>query len=239
VHFEKYADTWFHEYRLRLEKLKEAITDQRSDDKLHALVKESEDAFDELFAEKHRAVDADVLHVMAGLWRTPLEVSFLWNGGLRPTTLFQLIYHMVGAQVENNLGRLLSGGAFPPMASLTGKQLEVLSEMQLETTKIEDSLSDESASLQMNLADLPLPGLADPSKADPDAFSSSIQAAMHERLSSLKQLVHQGDDLRLGTVKKVLDILTTRQQIELLAGMSELVLALRKIGEAAKVKTYI
>jgi hypothetical protein len=132
----RYADTWFHEYRLRLEKLKEAITDQRSDDKLHALVKESEDAFDELFAEKHRAVDADVLHVMAGLWRTPLEVSFLWNGGLRPTTLFQLIYHMVGAQVENNLGRLLSGGAFPPMASLTGKQLEVLSEMQLETTKV-------------------------------------------------------------------------------------------------------
>lgn len=105
--------------------------------------------------------------------------------------------------------------------------------------QIEDDLSDESASLQMNLADLPLPGLADPSKADPDAFSESIKAAMHERLVSLKQLVHQGDHLRLKTVKKVLGILTWRQQVELLAGMSELVLALRKIGEAAKVKTYL
>ena len=75
---------------------------------------------------------------MAGLWRTPLEVSFLWNGGLRPTTLFQLIYHMVGSQIENSLGLLLSGGAFPPMASLTGKQLEELSSMQLATTKVRD-----------------------------------------------------------------------------------------------------
>eukprot|EP00243_Klebsormidium_subtile_P003353 TRINITY_DN16729_c0_g1_i1.p1 TRINITY_DN16729_c0_g1~~TRINITY_DN16729_c0_g1_i1.p1 ORF type:complete len:364 (-),score=59.04 TRINITY_DN16729_c0_g1_i1:402-1493(-) len=239
AHFDKYADTWFHEYRIRLEKLKKAISDDAGVDRCRELVEESVRAIVDLFAEKSRAVDADVLHVMAGLWRTPLEVSFLWNGGLRPTTLFQLIYHMVGSQIENSLGLLLSGGAFPPMASLTGKQLEELSSMQLATTKIEDSLSDESASLQMNLADLPLPGLADPSKADPDAFSESIKAAMHERLVSLKQLVHQGDHLRLKTVKEVLAVLTWRQQVELLAGMSELVLALRKIGEAAKVKTYL
>lgn len=72
AHFDKYADTWFHDYRIRLEKLKKVIRDDAGMDHCRELVEESLRAVVDLFAEKSRAVDADVLHVSLLLGRLTL-----------------------------------------------------------------------------------------------------------------------------------------------------------------------
>lgn len=46
--------------------------------------------YDEVFRVKANAAKEDVFYLLSGMWKTPVERSFMWIGGFRASTLLKV-----------------------------------------------------------------------------------------------------------------------------------------------------
>ena len=99
--------------------------------------------------EKMKICREDASFVFAGMWRSPLEASFNWMGGWRPTTSIVLAYSLMGMHIEDELLRLIHGIELPTMAALSANQLSALHSLQQTLSVAEDSMCNRIAVVQV------------------------------------------------------------------------------------------
>ncbi|MCO5591940.1 hypothetical protein L7F22_045933 [Adiantum nelumboides] len=178
-----------------------------------------------------------------GAWPTVsgVEKAFMWMGSLqRPSTAFQLLYALMGHQIEAELEELLeleNAEDWRPasLAALSAQQLNDLDNLQKSTMKEEDRIERELAKMQQNLADKPLL-FSGQSTTDATASSSSGSAqsssfVLRHKATAVQDLCLQADALHKSTVHSVLEVLhTPYQKGEYLLASAKLQAALRRLG---------
>ncbi|MCO5593568.1 hypothetical protein L7F22_047582 [Adiantum nelumboides] len=183
-----------------------------------------------------------------GVWPTVsgVEKAFMWMGSLqRPSTAFQLLYALMGHQIEAELEELLElenseDGRLASLAALSAQQLTDLDNLQKSTMKEEDRIERESAKMQQTLADKPLlfsgQSTRDAALSSSDAAGSgsaqiSSSFGLRHKVTALQDLCMQADALHKSTVDRVLEVLhTPYQKGEYLLASAKLQVALRKLG---------
>ncbi|KAH7291604.1 hypothetical protein KP509_29G023800 [Ceratopteris richardii] len=179
-------------------------------------------------SKKIRLCKEDLSFVIAGMWRSPFEASFLWIGGWRPTTAIVLAYSLMGMQIEGKLQKLLQGIELPSMATLSQKLCES-----------EDSLSNRLAILQMLFADLQMAkdAAANPPPSESKDFSD-IREAMEPKLASLRDIFAEAEQLRGETIHDLLRILRPIQARQYALAAYEMTMVVQKLGDKREGKAH-
>ncbi|KAM0040198.1 putative transcription factor TGA like domain-containing protein [Helianthus debilis subsp. tardiflorus] len=146
-------------------------------------------------------------------WSTTLERSLHWLTGWRPTTFFHLLYTESGILFESRLFDIIHGVQTGDLADLTAPQLTQISELQCETVKLENAISDEMSEWQDDAV-----GVMGRTSVDVDI------------IGQLVKIVDKANDLRLRTLAKVVEVLTPQQAVELMIAAARLQLGIRRLG---------
>nr|ACN33853.1 unknown [Zea mays] len=199
---------WVDEQKRHTAELMSALQGQQTSElELRLLVETGLSNYEHLFRIKALAANADVFHVMSGVWKTPAERFFLWIGGFRPSEVLKILSPQLEPLAEAQ--RMLVGG------------------LQHTSTQAEDALSQGMEKLQQNLAEI-LTAEADPFGA-PDAYMLQMATAV-EKLKELVNFVTQADHLRLMTLQQMHKILTTRQAARGLLALGDYFQRLRTLS---------
>jgi transcription factor TGA len=82
---------WVDEQKRHTAELMSALQGQQTSElELRLLVETGLSNYEHLFRIKALAANADVFHVMSGVWKTPAERFFLWIGGFRPSEVLKV-----------------------------------------------------------------------------------------------------------------------------------------------------
>ncbi|CAN1335575.1 Protein DOG1-like 2 [Linum perenne] len=127
-------------------------------------------------------------------WASSLERSLHWIAGWRPTTLFHLVYTESSILFESHIVDILKGMKTGDLGDLSPAQFRRVSELQCDTVKEENSITDELSEWQDGASEL-------------------------------------ADDLRLKTVRRVVELLTPQQAVEFLIAAAELQFGVRRWGQ--------
>lgn len=228
--YEEYYVQWTEQQKEHLDELQEALSSDMREDEMRQLVDKVLQHYEEYYEVKGKAVRGNVLQLIQPAWRTPLEAAFLWIGGWRPTSVFQLAYAQSGYHLEQELADLLRGVDTPTMASLSSRQLSQINKLQTKTQEEEDSVSERMAVLQQSVADQPLLGLVMAGK-DCSFLHNGLKEAFDEKLKTMEELLMEADRLRLSTLKEMLKILNPLQGAQYLTAAAQMQITIKKFGE--------
>ncbi|KAK6115587.1 hypothetical protein DH2020_007856 [Rehmannia glutinosa] len=183
-----------------------------TDPSLCGLVDRAVGHYEEYYKTKTKWAKKDVLLLLSPPWNTPLEDAFLWVGGWRPTTAFHLLYSKSGLQFEANLSDLEERKITEKVAKhqerVADMEMVELSHDLSESTRIEGE-SDEAGRVDSIL------------KPKEEGFQMILQSA---------------DDLRMRTIKAVVNILSPIQAVHFLIAAAELQLRLHDWGKEKEEK---
>ncbi|XP_024015658.1 protein DELAY OF GERMINATION 1 [Eutrema salsugineum] len=209
--FKKFQQSWIEQLQLHLNHLRSAQNHHRNsvegdEDRL----REAAERVMEHCREYHRVqwttTEKDVIGVMAAPWLSALERSLHWVGGWRPTTLFHLIYTESSILFESRIVDILRGFRTGDLSDLSPSQFRKVSELQCETVKEENAITEELSEWQDDASELVMGTMTD----------------RDQRIRRLTEIVHRADDLRLRTVTGVVELLRPLQQAEFLIAAAEL-----------------
>lgn len=88
-----------------------------------------------------------------------------------------------------------------------------MSELQCDTVREENTITEELSEWQDGVSDL-----------------MAVSSSMEGKIGKLGAIVKKADDLRLKTVRRVVELLTPQQAVEFLISASELQLGIRSWG---------
>ncbi|KAL2941843.1 Protein DOG1-like 3 [Bienertia sinuspersici] len=237
--FSEFCKRRFLEQKQDLDELKLAATNKSSNWDLRGLVRRVMCHYKNYYRVKSKSVKLNVLHMLAAAWMSPLEHAFLWIGGWRPTTAFHLLYSIIGLQLEAQLSELLAQRSTNrELSDLLPSQLIRIDELQMQTVKEERDLTEALATLQETLADSSMVELSHVTIElirgdDSDSVNEHYQRVKSKlgiKEDKLKEVFWKADNLRLRTLKNVVDILSPIQAVHLLIGAAELHLKLHEWG---------
>lgn len=113
------------------------------------------------YVERRRPLArADVSAFFSSTWCTSLENSVLWIARCRPSIFIRLVYALCGADFEAQLTEFFPGARTGRLSELSAGQLALVNALQMRTVKEEEKLTSRLASLQEEIADQPLAGMA-------------------------------------------------------------------------------
>ncbi|CAN6690904.1 unnamed protein product [Malus baccata var. baccata] len=167
----------------------------------------------EYYRVKSLAAERDALSVFVAPWATTLERSLHWIGGWRPTTAFHLVYSESSIHFEAHIVDILRGYRTGDLGDLTPSQFRRVSDLQCETVKEENAISDELSEWQDGACELM-------------GECTNLETNMGLLVSVLKK----ADELRLKTLRKVVELLTPQQAVEFLIAAAELQFGVRGWG---------
>ncbi|KAK3426955.1 hypothetical protein EUGRSUZ_F03274 [Eucalyptus grandis] len=214
--FDRFYGGWQEQLRHLVDQLAAAPKPPISPDhhhQLHHLVSKFMDHYAEYHRTKALEVDRDVLSVLAAPWITALERSLQWIGGCRPTTVFHLVYTESSILFESHMIDILRGYRTGDLGDLSPSQFRGVSELQCDTVREENAITEELSEWQDGMSDLMV-------------ASSNLE----EKIGKLGAIVKKADDLRLKTVRRVVELLTPQQAVEFLISASELQFGIRGWG---------
>ncbi|KAL1299653.1 hypothetical protein HN51_044193 [Arachis hypogaea] len=168
---------------------------------------------EEYFRAKSLITENDPLSVVASPWATTLERSLNWVTGWRPTTAFHLVYTESSVLFESHIGDILRGVNTGDLGDLSPTQFRRVSELQCDTVKEENQITDELSDWQDTASDLMGP-----------------RAESKERIERLVCIIKKADDLRLRTMRSVVSLLLPQQAIEFLIASAEMLVGIRGWG---------
>ncbi|KAK3141380.1 hypothetical protein QOZ80_4BG0333190 [Eleusine coracana subsp. coracana] len=198
---------WVDEQNRHTAELRNALQGQTSELELRMLVETGLNNYDHLFGIKSIAAHSDVLYIMSGTWKTPIERFFLWIGGFRPSEVLKILR--------------------PQLEPLTEPQRMAVCGLQQTSTQAEDALFQGMEKLQQNLTEALT--VADPF-ASPDAYMQQMVDAVG-KLKELVGFVTQADHLRQTTLQQMHKILTTRQAARGLLALGDYFQRLRALSQ--------
>ncbi|KAF5196620.1 Delay of germination [Thalictrum thalictroides] len=205
MNFGRFYQVWLQHLQFLLNQLASSPKPKTDEDQnyLNQLIKRVMTHYDDYYRVKTHAAKNDVFAVYNASWLTSLERALHWIAGWRPTTIFHLVYTESSARFEARLLDLLRGHKTGDLGDLSPTQLARVSELQCETVIKENEITTELGTWQAS-----------------DIVSLLID--QEPEIERLVKVLAKADDLRLKTIKSVVDILTTQQAVEFLIAAAEL-----------------
>ncbi|KAJ4851407.1 hypothetical protein Tsubulata_014744 [Turnera subulata] len=187
--------------------------------------------------ERMDLASRDVSIYFAPTWHSSLSNSLLWVGGCRPTFFIRHLYAACSSETESQVSQYLAAGSSSSsssrdtLADLSSRQLNQVSELQCKTIKQEDKLTSELASLQEELADEPISEIAKDRTLGCPLGYEDVREVLQNHDRAMAGILREAELLRLNTLKELLQILTPRQGVELLAAGKKLHSCLHEWGK--------
>ncbi|MCO5581263.1 hypothetical protein L7F22_035141 [Adiantum nelumboides] len=179
----------------------------------HKVLNDCFDAYKKYLHETSK--DDEALGVISGSGCTPNEIAFMWMGRWRPTSGIVLVYSTMGLDplvsakgcIKNAVQHSSFGHA------LNEQQLSGLNALQAQAFMAESNISKQLAVIQMLLVEqdaVSMLHLEEP-MSDKRKDLSDFQKLIDARLLELQSLLRKADDLRLHTLRELLDLLAPAQ----------------------------
>ncbi|KAI3675036.1 hypothetical protein L1987_84618 [Smallanthus sonchifolius] len=216
--FHKFYETWYDQLHHQIRDLNKAPRPPTTDDHLHQLtqlVNKLMFHFSEYYRVKSLAINQDVLSLFCARWATTLERSLYWIAGWRPTTVFHLIYTESSILFESRMVDILHGLRTGDLGDLSPAQFTLVSKLQCETVQQENNITDQLSEWQQDEACELLGGTC---------------VDLDKKIERLVKIVEKADELRLRTLKMVVEMLTPQQAVEFLIAAAQLHFGLHRWG---------
>ncbi|CAN1841643.1 Protein DOG1-like 3 [Linum perenne] len=186
--------------------------------------------YEEYYRKKSEWAHRNVLSMMSPSWRTTLEDAFLWIGGWRPSMAFHLIYSKSGLQLDSMMQNLLRGlpTTSHDLADLSSEQLSRMDELQRRTIREERNITEEIATVQESVADASMVEL---SHVASQMMKDQVDSALTTKEKKLEEILRVADELRLATLRAIVDVLTPIQAVHFLIAVAELHLRVHDWGK--------
>ncbi|KAL7138562.1 hypothetical protein ABFS83_10G172400 [Erythranthe nasuta] len=199
---------WQEEHHRLMVELRNAVHEHLPENELRIFVDNCLGHYDQVMNLKSIIAKSDVFHLFSGGWKTPAERCFMWMGGFRPSELIKIIL----SQIE----------------PLTEQQLMGICGLQQSTHEAEEALSQGLEALNSSLSETIT---SDSLTITPNMNNYMSQMALAiNQLSTLEGFVRQGDNLRLQTLHRMNQILTTRQAARCFLAIAEYFHRLRALS---------
>ncbi|PON79897.1 TGA transcription factor [Trema orientale] len=239
--FQKFYECWLTEQNNHLHDLTSAANSTPDEPTLCSLIDRVVNHYEDYYKAKAMWSKHDVLAMLTPSWRSSLEEAFLWIGGWRPSMAFHLLYSKSGLQLEaaaGSLGGWLKGMTMArDLASLSPGQLSRLDVSQMKTIKEEKDITEKMAKKQEKLAGPDMVELSHVvtelmmSQDEPDQTEPNrVESVLAPKEKGLEEVLQRADDLRLRTLKGVIEVLTPDQAVHFLIAAAELHLRLHEWG---------
>ncbi|XP_055836194.1 transcription factor TGA9-like isoform X2 [Solanum dulcamara] len=181
--FDMEYSRWLDDDQRQICELRTALQAHLGDGDLRIIVDAYIAHYDHIFLLKGVAAQSDVLHLLTGIWASPVERCFLWLGGFRPSDLIKML-----------IARL---------DPLTQQQVVGIYSLQQSSQQAEAALSQGLEQLQQSLIETIATGSVN------DGMHHMAVAL--GKLANLENFVRQADNLRQQTLHQLHRILTIRQ----------------------------
>ncbi|KAL1224786.1 Protein DOG1-like 1 [Cardamine amara subsp. amara] len=242
-------DEWMSLQAKRMTELKQALSNgEKNHDKLRDLIRTSMREIEDYAVKRSEYSRRYSSNYFAPTWNTCLENALLWMGGCRPSSFIRLVYAMCGSQTElrltnflrhNNIAGLnialddtpggIGGGE--SMSDIKAEQLFKINELHLKTVEEENKLTKQSASLQEDMADMPIAITAFYKEVIGET-DVAVERALDKHEEDMSSLLAEADKLRLTTLAKIVEILTAVQAADFLLAGTKLQLAMHEWGRS-------
>lgn len=212
--FQRFYETWFEQLHQLMNQLNRAPRQPTAEEENHQLVQKVMSHYSEYYRVKSIVAKQDILSVFAAPWATTLERSLHWIAGWRPTTAFHLIYTEASIRFESQIFDILRGLRNGDLGDLSPAQFRRVSELQCETVREENAITDELSEWQ-------------------DGASDFVGMRSHGdggKMEVLVRVVEKADQLRLKTIEKLVELFTPRQAAEFLIAAAHLQFGVRALG---------
>ncbi|XP_004489078.1 protein DOG1-like 4 [Cicer arietinum] len=206
--FAQFYDSWFDQFHCLVQQLN---TPNQTD--AEELIRKVMSHHEDYYNAKSMAAEKDPLHVLASPWATTLERSLYWIAGWRPTTAFHLIYTESSLLFESHIIDILRGLRTGDLGDLSPTQFRRVSDLQCDTVKEENAITEELSEWQDNASEL-----------------MGSEDDINENIGRLVCIIKKADDLRLRTLRSVVEFLSPQQAIEFLIASAELLVGIRGWG---------
>ncbi|KAK1361387.1 DOG1 domain-containing protein [Heracleum sosnowskyi] len=233
--FQDFYQRWTAQQKHHLDDLVAASqSPQRSQNPsyLRDLVKRVVNHYEEYYRNKSHWAKQDVIRMLSPTWTTPLEQAFFWIGGWRPTMAIHLLYSKSGLQLQERIADVAMGLATGDLADLNASQIDQVDKLQRRTTVEEREISEKMAKQQGNMADSDMVELAH----ELDDNGEKVELVLRQKEEGLERVLRRADELRLRTLKGVINILTPSQSLHFLVAAAELHLRLHDWGKERETK---
>ncbi|CAM8877314.1 unnamed protein product [Rhodiola kirilowii] len=230
--FDRFNDTWLDQLRHLVAQLKSAPSPPTTPDHHHilrALVLKVTDHFADYYRTKSAVSTADVLTIFSAPWSTSLERSLHWVAGWRPTTLFHLLITESSSLFESRILDILRGVKTGDLGDLSPCQFGRVSELQCETVREENGISDELGEWQEGMGDL-IEFACGGGCCGRGGLVALMKLEEGARMERLAKVIEKADELRMKTLRSVLELLTPQQAVEFLIAAAELQFGIRGWG---------
>ncbi|MBA0742821.1 hypothetical protein Gogos_015837 [Gossypium gossypioides] len=236
--FKTFFECWLVEQNQHLQDLV-AISQTRTEEQSWCPVQKVLDHYEHYYKAKAEWSKQDVLAILSpSSWTSTFEAAFLWIGGWRPTMAFQLLYSKSGIQLENQLYQLIHGLGKGDLGDLSPSQIVRIDKLQAKTVKEEKNISEKLAKHEGTLADscmVKLTHMLSEMMRRGDGYEEGVgvevELAMELKKEGLKEMLRRADDLRLKTLKALIDIMTPSQGVHYLIAAAELHLRIHEWGK--------
>ncbi|OMP01152.1 hypothetical protein COLO4_12110 [Corchorus olitorius] len=246
--FKTFFECWIGEQNQFLEELVAASDQQqgtRDEESLRRLVERVTEHYELYYKAKARWGKLDVLAMLSPSWTSKFEDAFLWIGGWRPSMAFHLVYSKSGLQLEDQFVQLLRGLGRGDLGDLSPGQFSRINELQAKTIKEEKKVSEKMAKLQETVADSSMVELshlasemmrrrgsaAGEVDGGEEHEKERVMAAVESKEEGLQKVLQKADNLRLKTLKAVIEILSPIQAVHFLIAAAELHLRIHEWGK--------
>ncbi|CAN1841414.1 Protein DOG1-like 4 [Linum perenne] len=216
--FSRFYERWFEQLHQMVRQLRlspKPPTSHEHRTSISHLVQKIMSHYAEYYQVKSAAAENDVLLMFTAPWASSLERSLHWIAGWRPTTLFHLVYTESSILFESHIVDILKGMKTGDLGDLSPAQFRRVSELQCDTVKEENSITDELSEWQDGASEL---------------VGCSAED-VERKVRKLVGILRKADDLRLKTVRRVVELLTPQQAVEFLIAAAELQFGVRRWGQ--------
>ena len=239
--FQDFFEKWIVEQKEHLHELiSVSKSPNQTDSLVQNLVNRVLNHYKEYYTVKSNLAKDNAFVMLSPSWTTILEDGFLWIGGWRPTMAFHLLYSKSGLQLEARLDELIRGIQTGDLGDLGPNQLTRVDRLQRKTIKEEREITEKMAKQQETVADSEMVELSDVMTAlmeNDDAangesvMNDQVDSAMERKEEGLVRVLGMADDLRLRTLKGVVEILSPKQALHFLIAAAELHLRMHDWGK--------
>lgn len=153
---------------------------------------------------------------------------------------FMLLYSKLGLQVEAGLAELMRSVPTGDLADLSQDQIRRIDELQLMTIDEEKRITEKMAKQQQKMADSSMTELShvvtemirnNENRPEEIGYDSAqVRPVLKEKEEGLECVLHMADELRLKTLKNVIDVLSPIQAVHFLIAAAELHLRVHEWG---------
>ncbi|CAN1335793.1 Protein DOG1-like 3 [Linum perenne] len=147
---------------------------------------------------------------------------------MAPSMAFHLLYSKSGLQLETNLQDLIRGITTADLSDISASQFRRIDELQAATIREEKLITEKMAKVQESVADF---NMVDLSHTMSERMKDQVDSALTTKEKKLEEILRVADELRLATLRAIVDVLTPIQAVHFLIAVAELHLRVHDWGK--------